>query len=111
MAEFYGRLQGNRGEATRCGSKDSGIRATVESWQTVIRTSHHQMWGGERRVMIGVETKYGSTLIPTIVFDADALAKHHDDPEVGYAVQAIVDGFDKLDEALKSAPDRVEVES
>lgn len=32
MAHFYGDLQGNRGEATRCGSKDSGIRSHVRGW-------------------------------------------------------------------------------
>ena len=32
MSALYGSLQGCRGEATRCGSKDSGIRASVQSW-------------------------------------------------------------------------------
>lgn len=33
MASLYGSLQGCRGEATRCGSKSSGVRASVQSWQ------------------------------------------------------------------------------
>lgn len=32
MASLYGSLQGCRGEATRCGSKSSGVRASVQSW-------------------------------------------------------------------------------
>jgi hypothetical protein len=32
MSRLYGSLQGCRGEATRTGSKDSGIRASVQSW-------------------------------------------------------------------------------
>lgn len=32
MSRFYGCLQGCRGEATRCGSTDSGIRASVQNW-------------------------------------------------------------------------------
>ena len=32
MSRLYGSLQGCRGEATRTGSKNSGIRASVQSW-------------------------------------------------------------------------------
>ena len=33
MASLYSSIQGCRGEATRCGSKSSGVRASVQSWQ------------------------------------------------------------------------------
>lgn len=36
MSHFYGTLQGSRGEATRCGSKDSGIHTVAASWQGAI---------------------------------------------------------------------------
>ena len=32
MAHFYANIQGNRGEATRMGSKDSGIRGHIRGW-------------------------------------------------------------------------------
>jgi len=32
MAHFYGNLKGARGEATRCGTRDSGIRVSARSW-------------------------------------------------------------------------------
>ena len=32
MAHFYGNLKGSRGEATRCGTKSSGIRVSARSW-------------------------------------------------------------------------------
>lgn len=32
MSRFYGDLRGNRGEATRQGSKDSGIRSHTRGW-------------------------------------------------------------------------------
>lgn len=32
MSKLYGSLQGNRGEVTKCGSKNSGMRASVQSW-------------------------------------------------------------------------------
>lgn len=32
MSTFYGQIQGNRGAATRGGSKASGYRASAQSW-------------------------------------------------------------------------------
>jgi len=37
MSHFYGTLQGNRGEATRCGTKKSGIETYAASWKGAIR--------------------------------------------------------------------------
>jgi len=37
MAEYYGVIQGNRGEATRCGSKKSGLQTTAASWHGAVR--------------------------------------------------------------------------
>lgn len=37
MSHFYGVIQGNRGEATRGGSKASGFSATAASWQGSVR--------------------------------------------------------------------------
>lgn len=37
MSHFYGILQGNRGEATRCGSKDSGMETYCASWDGAVR--------------------------------------------------------------------------
>lgn len=38
MSHFYGTLQGNRGEATRQGSKKSGIETSTASWEGAIHT-------------------------------------------------------------------------
>lgn len=38
MATFYGTIQGNRGEATRLGSYDSGFRASAQSWNGSVIT-------------------------------------------------------------------------
>lgn len=32
MAHFYSSIQGSRGEATRCGTKSSGVRSYVQGW-------------------------------------------------------------------------------
>jgi hypothetical protein len=39
MAHFYGTVQGNRGEASRLGSKDSGLETLAASWAGAIRVS------------------------------------------------------------------------
>ncbi len=36
MAHFYGTLHGARGLATRCGTANSGMRATVASWDGAV---------------------------------------------------------------------------
>ena len=33
MAHFYGEIQGNRGEATRMGTKDSGFSGHIRGWK------------------------------------------------------------------------------
>ncbi len=38
MSHFYGTLQGQAGEATRCGSKQSGLETYTASWKGAVRT-------------------------------------------------------------------------
>ncbi len=39
MAHFYGIIQGNRKEATRCGSRVSGIDTIIKSWTHSVHAS------------------------------------------------------------------------
>ena len=39
MSKFYGTLQGNRGQATRCGTNASGMEAVAASWAGAVRSS------------------------------------------------------------------------
>ena len=39
MSHFYGTLKGSRGEATRCGSKDSGVVTYTASWEGAVCVS------------------------------------------------------------------------
>ena len=41
MSHFYSKIQGGRGEATRCGTKNSGVTGCVASWDGAIRT---ELW-------------------------------------------------------------------
>lgn len=37
MAHFYSKIKGQKGEATRCGGKTSGMDASVNGWESGIR--------------------------------------------------------------------------
>lgn len=38
MSHFYGTIKGNRGEATRCGHRTTGLTTTAASWAGAIET-------------------------------------------------------------------------
>jgi len=42
MSHFYGKMQGARGEATRCGTKSSGITTYAAGWRGAIRVDVSQ---------------------------------------------------------------------
>ena len=52
MSHFYGVLEGSRGAATRCGTKNSGLTAIAAGWKGAIETyvtevngvDHYQVW-------------------------------------------------------------------
>jgi len=45
MSHFYGTLKGSRGEATRCGTKKSGITTHTASWEGAVRVELYQKDG------------------------------------------------------------------
>lgn len=47
MSHFYGSLHGSRGEATRCGTKNSGLTTTAASWSGAVQTRLYQNSDGE----------------------------------------------------------------
>ena len=60
MSEFYGWLQGSRGETTRCGTKSSGIGTTLQGCENKIVCDLSRV--GENDVLYISTTKssYGS---------------------------------------------------
>jgi len=42
MSHYYGRMLGSRGEATRCGTKDSGMITVAAGWGGAIRVQLFQ---------------------------------------------------------------------
>lgn len=37
MAHFYGKVRGSKGEATRCGTRNSGMKTYCAAWGGAIR--------------------------------------------------------------------------
>lgn len=66
MSTFYGMVQGNRGAATRGGSRDSGFRATAQSWDgsVITRLSYNQ----DDELMVSIEVADGSACSGSTIF-------------------------------------------
>jgi len=81
MAHFYGEIQGNRGEATRMGTKDSGFRGHIRGWHvggsvnchyneskdrdevSIYATKGSSGYGGSEHLADVIETDIGSKII------------------------------------------------
>ena len=61
MSEFYGVLQGNRGETTRGGSKKSGIQAALNSWQNRVRVNLYHPRDDEKKDFVGLRVERYTT--------------------------------------------------
>jgi hypothetical protein len=66
MSAFYGMVQGNRGVATRGGSRASGFTSTVQSWDGSIIT--RLSYNNKDELMVSVETAEGSAPYGTTIF-------------------------------------------
>jgi hypothetical protein len=69
MAAVYGRVQGNRSEATRGGSKASGIRTVAETWKSIVNVS--LLHDGECRVY--ATDKHGNNSVTLWEGNTDSL--------------------------------------
>lgn len=104
MSEFYGRLQGSRGEATRCGTKGSGISVTAESWHSVVRAEQHcsTTAASGHEATVSLSGKYGGSAL-TLRFDADTLYEQSEDPKVRAALEHVRKAMRRADEAAQAA--------
>ena len=65
MSALYATIQGCRGEATRCGSKSSGVRASVQSWENSVCTFMDLDENGKPVIQIQIangSSRYGTTV-------------------------------------------------
>lgn len=61
MAHFWGSIQGNRGEASRCGSKSSGLRTRINGWSLgIAATIYHETLGDNPGDRVSVTLTSGS---------------------------------------------------
>lgn len=67
MATFYGNLKGSRGEATRCGTRNSGIMAAVRGFDgsLTVRMSDNGDRGGP---FVVISSSSGSAVGGQILF-------------------------------------------
>lgn len=54
MAQFYGTIQGNRGEASRVGSGKSGIHAHIRSWNNDVYSSIVEADDGKDKLQLRI---------------------------------------------------------
>lgn len=59
MSTFYGMICGNRGAATRGGSKDSGFRSSCQSWNGSVITTMD--YNSKDELIVRVGTSDGSS--------------------------------------------------
>lgn len=48
MSHFYGTLQGSRGQATRCGTRASGVTTVAASWAGAVECEVYERDGEDR---------------------------------------------------------------
>lgn len=66
MSEFYGQVVGNRGPASRGGSKQSGIHVSAQSWDGSVQVKLRYDMDDELQVQ--VSTSHRSEMYGDVVF-------------------------------------------
>lgn len=72
MAQFRGILDGNRGEASRLGTKQSGLRVEAQSWQgkAVVQLYHDAESGKDMvRVTLAQHQNGAGPYPPILLYD------------------------------------------
>ena len=87
MAVFYGTIQGSRGMATRCGTPNSGMSSSCQSWQGSCIIS--AMKNNEGKVLFSIATSegsscYGNTVLSNVTIEEfnqlmDYVRKHRNE--------------------------------
>jgi hypothetical protein len=66
MSTFYGMVQGNRGAATRGGSRASGFKSTAQSWNGSVIT--YLSYDANDNLVVTVEASDGSATYGRRIF-------------------------------------------
>lgn len=106
MAEFYGRVQGYRGEVHRTGSVASGIETTAESWGSIVNTKMivaSEVSGHRSRIAI---TDKGGDFVMSFSLDTDSLVDYKDDPKVMGKIRELEQAANRLSREVAEAAER-----
>jgi hypothetical protein len=69
MSHFYATIKGNRGKASRCGSKDSGIETYTASWQGAVHvTISHDIKTGDDIAVVRLVPWKGVGIFNTLYY-------------------------------------------
>ena len=66
MSEFYGQVVGNRGPASRGGSRASGIHVSAQSWDGSVQVKLRR--GKDDELQVNVSTSHGSDMYGNTVY-------------------------------------------
>jgi hypothetical protein len=102
MSHFYGSIEGNGGEATRCGTKTSGIVAKVRSWSgNCFAWLVHNEFTNLDELAIDIQPEHGASIRLLTVEDYGAMlrAVQHKDPDVLAAIREVQEAGYRLSNA------------
>jgi len=66
MSDFYGQVVGNRGPASRGGSRQSGIHVSAQSWDGSVQVDLR--YNADDELMVRVSTSHRSEMYGNTVF-------------------------------------------
>lgn len=107
MAHFYGRLQGQAGEATRTGSKSSGITARGETWRCSGEVRILTRRDGGDSLMLRFGSKRNADTI-FLLRDPDATAQVMDDPKIKRLFERVYELSARIEAETPKAQRRAE---
>lgn len=111
MSIYYGFIQGNRGEATRMGSKDSGFIAWAQSHDARITVNIDRSMSDDKDAAdivfgAGHSTSYGSRRLEIRDLSAFVAALDTNDPKIMAAWKRVTDNIMRIDREAKTAIQR-----
>jgi hypothetical protein len=92
MAQFRGTVEGNRSEASRLGSKASGLTVNAASWQGAVNV---ELWYNERKkedwAEVTLQRHHGAGVWPSVVLYRGPVSRfeNHSDPTKQDAKDAV----------------------
>lgn len=90
MADFYGILEGNRGQVTRCGTSGSGVHATLASWDGALSVTLYKDENGRARFKMWQSRWEGAGVDEEICGGVVGEKFHLDPPELSSEEKAMV---------------------